>query len=322
MKKLEHKNKSYQYLEKSFGEWLDVLGYAPSTVYGLPLHVREFLFYLDTQGVSQINQIEPTHIKQYYNQLTSRANQRRGGGLSSNHLNKHIQALRKFSEYLRKVGRFEALDLPLKNEKLEEQEPDWLTQKEIQDLFKATKKPYPHNRKRKEAFTQALKSRDRAMLSVFYSCGLRRNEGVNLTLSDINWDRSILHVRKGKRYKERLVPISKQAKEYLQGWVFEHRLEWVINSKKNDWLFISERGNQTHGQSLLLRLHALQELSENPNLINTTNREIGLHTLRHSIATHLLENGMKLEGISQFLGHSSLESTQIYTHLIKGNGEL
>jgi len=148
------------------------------------------------------------------------------------------------------------------------------------------------------------------MLAVFYGCGLRRNEGVQLDISDINFDRSMLHVRKGKNYKERLVPISKASLKHLQEYIYDYRPQ--LSQSKIEAVFLSQRGFRISGQSLLLRLKSLQLLSGNLDL---QSKEIGLHTLRHSIATHLLSAGMKMESISRFLGHSSLESTQIYTHL-------
>ena len=78
--------------------------------------------------------------------------------------------------------------------------------------------------------------------------------------------------------------------------------------------FVSQRGLRMNGQSMLLRLKILIQRVDNTEL---QSKEVGLHTLRHSIATHLLQNGMKLEAIAKFLGHSSLESTQIYTHLVE-----
>jgi len=315
MKKLPLKNQSFRYLEKSFSEWLDILGYAPSTVYGLPIHVRELLHYLESKGINQIKELEITDITEYYEHLKIRANSKKGGALSSNHLNKHVQAIRKFCEYLRTVGRLDLADLLIKNEKLEDREITFLSENQIQLLFKATTKDYPRNSRTSERFIDVLKSRDRAMLAIFYGCGLRKNEGVNLNVSDINFDRATLHVRKGKRYKERIVPIGKQALKYLQTWVYDDRNYWR-RSSKIDALFISDRGTRITGQSLLLRLKCVQSLSENTEL---QEKEIGLHTLRHSIATHLLDNGMPLESISKFLGHASLESTQIYTHLLEKN---
>lgn len=313
MKKLPLSNPNFRYLEQSFSEWLDILGYAPTTVYGLPIHVREFLHYIENNGVTQLSQLNPQHFKDYYKQLSIRSNNIRGGALSSSHLNKHIQAIRKFCEYLRQVGRIELPEITLKNEKLEDRKPEHLTQEEIQELFNSTQKEYPRNSRTSAEFIATLKARDRAMLAIYYGCGARRSEGININVSDINWERGTLHIKKGKRYKERLVPISKQSLKYLQDWIYDYRPIWINNNRKTDTLFISERGTKLSGQTLLLRLKILQELTENTTLIN---KEIGLHTLRHSIATHLLQAGMPLESISRFLGHSSLESTQIYTHLV------
>src|SRR5690606_25760335 len=110
---------------------------------------------------------------------------------------------------------------------------------------------------------------------------------------------------------ERLVPINKTALKYLQGYAYDHRPE-ILNGNKSSALFISIKLKRMSGQMMLLRLKYLQHQTENLELID---KEIVLHTLRHSIATHLLQAGMKLEGIARLLGHSSLESTQIYTHL-------
>lgn len=99
--------------------------------------------------------------------------------------------------------------------------------------------------------------------------------------------------------------------KHLQEYVYDYRAELTLTTKV-EALFISQQGTRMQGQSLILRLKHLQERAESVEL---TEQEIGLHTLRHSIATHLLKAGMKLESIARFLGHSSLESTQIYTHL-------
>ncbi len=313
MKQLPIKNPSFRYLEKSFSEWLDVLGYASATVYGLPIHVRELLHYLESEGLTNINQLETNHIVNYYEILRVRSNTKRGGSLSTNHLNKHLQAIRKFCEYLRQVGRIDLGAVPIRNEQLEDREIHYLIESEIQLLFKSTTTNYTTSVGRSTQFLECLQARDRAMLAVFYGCGARRTEGVSINVSDINFERMILHIKKGKRYKERLVPIGKKALKYLQDWIYDYRPMWV-RSNKLDALFISERGTRVNGQTLLIRLKCLQQLTENETI---QEKEIGLHTLRHSIATHLLDNGMPLESISRFLGHSSLESTQIYTHLIE-----
>jgi integrase/recombinase XerD len=312
MKSLALTNPSFRYLEESFKEWLDILGYAPTTVYYAPLHVRELLHHLESENIKDIKQLDSRQIKEHYNKLKERSNKKRGGGLSNSHLNKHIQAIKKFTDYLRQVGRLELAASPLKNETADSGRILVVSEEEIELLFKATQKQYETGINLSPNRIEAMQSRDRAMLAVYYGCGLRRNEGVNVNTSDIDFDKALLHVRKGKNYKERFVPIGKAALKHLQEYVYDHRPELLLNTKL-EALFISQRGTRMQGQSLILRLKHLQHQTENLDLME---KEIGLHTLRHSIATHLLQAGMKLESISRFLGHSSLESTQIYTHLI------
>lgn len=310
MKSLPLQNPSFRFLEQSFKEWLDIQGFADTTVYNLPTHIRELLHYLESKGINQIKELEIQHINAHYEKLKERARQNRGGGLSNGHLNKHIQALRKFTDYLRKVGRIQLPALKLGNEE-ENHKTTFLTEGEIKLLFEASYLTGERRPNLSEAVLTAIQARDRAMLAVYYGCGLRRNEGVHLNLSDINFDKSILHVRKGKNHKERLVPISKTSLKYLTEYIYDHRNQ-LMKSSTIDALFLSQRGFRVQGQSLFIRLKLLQQRSGNLNLLE---KEIGLHTLRHSIATHLMIAGMKLESISRFLGHSSLESTQIYTHL-------
>ncbi|GAB5524244.1 MAG: site-specific tyrosine recombinase XerD [Roseivirga sp.] len=313
MKNITLENPSFRYLEKSFGEWLDVQGYASGTVYNLPLHVRELLHYLESQHLNNIKDLTVQNIYDYYEKLKERSNHRRGGGLSNAHLNKHIQALRKFTQYLRKVGRLQIPEIEIQDEATESS-VKWLTVEEIQALFKASHlETLSSGREGAYNFIEqqeAFRSRDRAMLAVFYGCGLRRNEGVNLDVSDIDFDRGLLHVRKGKGYKERFVPISKSSLKHLQEYIYDHRS--VLIKQPSGALFLSTYGTRMQGQSLALRLRYMVYKTDRPELIE---KEPGLHTLRHSIATHLLKAGMKLESISLFLGHSSLESTQVYTHL-------
>jgi integrase/recombinase XerD len=309
MKSLVLTNPSFRYLEESFKEWLDILGYAPPTVYYAPLFVRELLHYLESQGIKDIKQLDSKHIKAHYAKLKERGNQRRGGALSNNSLNKHIDAIRKFTDYLRQVGRLELAGSPLKKEE-GAQRLVVLSEEEIQQLFTATHKPYERI-SLSLGRIEAMQSRDRAMLAIYYGCALRRTEGVSLNVSDIDFDKALLHVRKGKNHKERFVPISKASLKHLQDYVYDHRGE-LLQGGKSEALFISQRSGRMGGAGLLLRLNVLIRGTEDAELME---KEVGLHTLRHSIATHLLKAGMKLESISRFLGHSSLESTQIYTHI-------
>lgn len=150
------------------------------------------------------------------------------------------------------------------------------------------------------------------MLTAFYSCGMRRNEVCHLDINDIIFEKQILHVRKGKGYKERMIPITKQSLQHLENYLYDARP--YLCSDKNEAFFVTQTGKRLDGQMMLIRLKKLIQLTCNTEL---QQKDIHLHTLRHSIATHLLQNGMRLERIKDFLGHSSLESTQIYTHFIE-----
>jgi integrase/recombinase XerD len=307
MQKITLKNQSYQYLETAFKEWLDVLGYGSGTVNGMPLIVREFLHHLEQNQIQHINQLQQKHIKSYHGHISTRANERRGGGLSNNYINKHLQAIEKFLEFLNHKGVQNVPALGIRLEKLHRKEITVLTQAEIKELFELTNKE-PNTEKE-----QIIQSRDKALLTIFYSCVLRRNEGANVSIDDINFDTRILHVKKGKNYKERLVPLNKTNAAYLQEWIYDYRSQ-IIKTKKEHKLFINIHGEPMTGGTLYTRLKLLQLQSDN---IELQQKNIGLHSLRHSIATHLLQAGMSLEKIAKFLGHNSLESTQIYTHLIE-----
>jgi len=310
MKNLPLKNPSYEHLEMAFKNWLDVLGYNQKSVYNLPNLIRSFLHYLEQQGCGQIKQLEQKHYKNYFKFISARSNQRRGGALSVNYLNKHIQALEKFHEFLIHKGAEGLPAVSIRKLKSQKQAVCVLTQAEIQALYKATL----------EATTEkeeTLNARDRVLLTVCYACGLRRTEAVSLSIDDINFDTRILHVRKGKYNKQRLVPFSKQSSKHLQDWIYDYRLS-LINDKRESALFIGRNGKPVSAGTLYARLKLLQLKVDNSDL---QNKAVGLHTLRHSIATHLLQNGMSLQQIQRFLGHSSLESTQIYTHLIEKQDE-
>ena len=310
MKQLPLNSPAFRYIEKSFREWLDVLGYAPTSVYGMPNNIRELLHELEQQGCTQLTEITIGKIKKHYRKLQTRANQRRGGGLSNAYLNKHLQALQKFTFYLRQTGKLELSPLNIRWNEKEKTKIDVLTVGEVQELYKATYDYYQNT------LLEPLNERDRAMLTIIYGCGLRRSEAVNLDVDDINFDSRVLHVKHGKNYKERFVPLNKVNLKYLQDYIYDARpiLQDIIGCSASLPLFISKKGKRMQGQSMQMRLHLLIQRTENEKL---KEKKVSLHTLRHSIATHLLIAGMKLENISTFLGHSSLESTQIYTHLIE-----
>jgi hypothetical protein len=135
----------------------------------------------------------------------------------------------------------------------------------------------------------------------------------SVNIDDINFDTRVLHVKKGKYSKQRLIPFNKTASKILQDWVFEYRTI-LIQDKTEAKLFINRFGKPLTGGTLGDRLQRIINQSDN---IKIKEKNITLHSLRHSIATHLLANGMDLQKVQRFLGHSSLETTQIYTHLLE-----
>jgi integrase/recombinase XerD len=304
MKQLNLKNQSYIEILKSFENWLDILGFSPTTIYNLPNHLKEFFHYLETYKINKINEISTQNGKDYYEYLKSRDNTRKGGSLSHAYLNKHQQALFKFNDYL-KAHNAKPINIHLKREKQSQRDSlEILTQEEIKDLFKATN--YSHSQER-------IAKRDTVILVLLYSAGLRRNEVINLEIKDILFDKERIHVRKGKNYKERFVPINNYNLKIIETYIYDYRPRFK-DYKQTEYLLINYRGKPLQGQSLCNRLTKIVEVTNNHQLAT---KNLTPHILRHSIATHLLEKGAKIETISQFLGHTSLESTQIYTHLLE-----
>ena len=304
MKKLKLQNAIFKMFVANYKEWLDILGYAESTVYQLPNHLQEFFYYVEKQNIKKLTEITPKTIKDYYKELKERANERTSGSLSKSYLNKHQQALKKFKEYLQNHN-YKDFNVHLKNEtNPTEEKLNILTQEEVKELFRATE--FSHTESR-------FKLRDKAILTILYSCGLRRNEAVHLDISDIYFDKERVFVRKGKNYKERFVPINRKNAEILEDYIYEARPEFY-QSYLSEALFVNKNGTRMQGMSFANRLKAIVQATNNKTIAE---KGITLHILRHSIATHLLQKEVPLESIKTFLGHTSLESTQIYTHLLK-----
>lgn len=299
MRSIKLENPQYCLLEKGFENWLRTLNYAESTVYSSPAYLRSFFYFLEQNHITGLCQLEKGHIRAYMGYLTQRKNHRRGGGLSVNYQANQINALKRFARYLRQTRKQNLeIDFSLAQEK--ETLKTILTQAEIQTLYKAC----PVGDYRWKYAMIGL--RDRAMLGIYYGCGLRRSEGLALDISDIDLTRGLLYVRKGKGSKERFVPISEKVKQSFKDWLSVR--DQLLKYPAEQAFLISPRGKRICGNTLLIRLGKLAETAG-------INKDIGLHSLRHSIATHLLQQGMSMENVSRFLGHSSLESTQIYTHL-------
>jgi integrase/recombinase XerD len=148
--------------------------------------------------------------------------------------------------------------------------------------------------------------RDKAILELLYSSGLRISELINLKLENINLNENLVRVM-GKGKKERIVPIGDYATYYLDLYIKEYR-KLFLKGKISDYVFINASGNKLSRQSVFKMLQKRKEEKQ----IKT---KFSPHTLRHSFASHMLENGADLRSIQELLGHSDISTTQIYTHI-------
>ena len=151
------------------------------------------------------------------------------------------------------------------------------------------------------------KIRNKAIIEILYSCGLRVSELITLKVSDLYFNESIIKVI-GKGNKERFVPISKGAINYIEKYLNEIRIFQKIKKGSEDTLFLNERGSGLSRVMIYIILNDLKIKAE-------INKKIGPHTLRHSFATHLLENGADLITIQNMLGHENIVTTERYLHV-------
>lgn len=173
--------------------------------------------------------------------------------------------------------------------------PDTLSLIEIDKLISAIDLSQQHG------------ERNRSILETLYSCGLRVSELINLQLSNINFNENYIKVT-GKGNKQRLSPISGKALKYLSIYINEVRIHLDIKKGNSDFVFLNNRGTKLSRVMIFL---IIKKLAEKIGL----NKKISPHTFRHSFATHLIEGGADLRAVQEMLGHSSITTTEIYTHL-------
>ena len=141
----------------------------------------------------------------------------------------------------------------------------------------------------------------KTMLSLIYSCGLRRSELINLKIADIDSNRNIVIIRQAKGKKDRIAPLSPKILEMLR--------EYYVAYKPSIWLFEGQNGNEQYSDQ------SLQSVLKQALVKVKITKPVSLHWLRHSYATHLLESGTDLRYIQELLGHNSSKTTEIYTHV-------
>ena len=151
--------------------------------------------------------------------------------------------------------------------------------------------------------------RNKAMLEILYGCGLRVSELVNLKISNLHLGVEFIKVE-GKGNKERLIPIGSQAIKYLKIYLEEVRVHIAVKSGQEDYVFLNRRGNALSRVMVFL---IIKDLVKKIGL----QKEVSPHTFRHSFASHLVEGGADLRAVQDMLGHESISTTEIYTHIDK-----
>jgi integrase/recombinase XerD len=301
-------NANFREINKNYTSWLNTLGFSLGVVNDCKDRVRDFLEWLEAQSVTKINQLTQKHLNQYFSYLETRPNKRiKGALLSVSHLNHNFLAVDKLLEFLHSQG-VQSAPSPTnyrmrvdKDERIRKIET--LSQSEIKTLHSAIEKTYQEMKfEAREANHYQLK----LIFTLYYACGLRLSEGIKISLQDIDFERKTVFVEQGKNYKDRFIPMSAGVYNGLQDYIYNFRNK--VKAPHNR-LFLKQNKNYLNKM-----LKDLQNACEDEQI---KQKRLSMHVLRHSIATHLLQNGMRIENISQFLGHSSLESTQIYTHLIE-----
>ena len=173
--------------------------------------------------------------------------------------------------------------------------PDTLSLEEIEKLISATEE------------NTDLAKRNCCMIEVLYGCGLRVSELTELQISNINFKENYLKIQ-GKGDKVRFVPLADYTADFIKNYINNIRSKQKINPKHSDILFLNSRGAQISRQMVFL---IIKEIVRKAGI----QKNISPHTFRHSFATHLLQNGADLRFIQEMLGHSSITTTEIYTHL-------
>ena len=214
--------------------------------------------------------------------------------LESSSISNYLSSFKTFYNYYIKIGMLkENPVLLIDSPKLKKHLPTYLTIDEIDKLL---------NIEIKDAFS----ARNKSLLELLYATGLRISELVNLEFKNIDLNDCIVRIM-GKGSKERIVPINDTAIKYLKIYVKDYR-HCLVKKEQNNYVYLNNHGKKMTRQGVfkMLKKRALEA---------NIKKDVSPHTLRHSIATHMLENGADLRIIQEFLGHESISTTQIYTHL-------
>lgn len=259
-----------------------------NTILSYRRDVSQFIDYLALNGINDLKKTTKTTVLTYLLKLQKE-------GKASSTVSRTLASLRSFYSYVNETG--EKMDNPttnLETPKVEKKLPSVLTTKEVELLLE---QPDSEDVKGK---------RDRAMLELLYATGIRVSELINLEIGDVNTSLGFIKCVGAK--KERVVPLGHMAKEAVTDYILHSRDSMVLDSKEHA-LFVNCNGKKLSRQGFW---KIIKQYQRQANI----SLDITPHTLRHSFAAHLLENGADLKSIQEMLGHADISSTQIYSQLM------
>ena len=265
-------------------------GLAINTIHAYRRDLGRLIIFLEEEGCPSLAAVTREHILAFL--LVLRKEKK-----ASSTINRHLSAIRAFFRFLVQEGRCPTDPTAhIETPKTEKKLPHVLSVAEVEKLLNAPKPTTP------------LGQRDQAMLEMLYATGVRVSELVTLKLDDVHLDLGFVKCM-GKGSKERIIPLGQMAIEAIRLYVNNGRR--ILNkTKREDTLFLNHHGRPLSRQGFwkIIKQYAAQA---------GIKKRITPHTLRHSFATHLLENGADLRAVQEMLGHADISTTQIYTHVSK-----
>lgn len=267
-------------------------GLAENTVASYKRDIEQYLLYLEKHAIKDWKEIDRYLLLNYFSD-------EKKSNKSDNTIIRMFSSLRKFHQFLKQENvTDEDPMLFIKTPKKAETLPKIISMAHIDRLIQA-----PDT-------TKPIGVRDRTILEVLYATGLRISELTSLTVDDIHLSMKLIQVV-GKGNKERLIPIGEQAAKWLDYYLTSTRPLLIKKAtKESSVIFLNARGTPLTRQGIWKNLKQLAQTAG-------ISGNISPHTLRHSFATHLLENGADLRIVQELLGHSDVSTTQIYTHITK-----
>lgn len=266
--------------------------YSLHTIEAYKKDISNFIDFLNREAINNLQEVDYIIIRNYLGTLYD-------DELQSSTIARKLSSLRSFYDYL--LRHQEVKDNPFvltKAPKLEKKNPDFLFYEEINELLDKIDESTP------------LGIRNRAIIELMYASGLRASEVVGMKLGDVDRSRQVIHIL-GKGKKERYVPFHELALECLDRYLDEARFSLMVNAKeKHQYVFVNKNGNP-------LTTRGLRDILDRMALNTGIGRRLHPHAIRHTFATHLLDQGAELRFVQEMLGHSNLSTTQIYTHVSK-----